>query len=334
MDRPESSGSADRRIESVDDFLQHFGVKGMKWGVRKQKNEGQKLGKLVLEHEFKTGDKLSIYQSPPGFIPRTLSRISPSYKKSVDNYPQFSFRDKSGTKVGTGAFVRESKNSLYLDWIGVKTKHRGKGYATAAMKGVIKYAQNENITKLKLDVPGNALDAQHIYEKLGFKRNNKNDVVEGNPAASLYGMEMDVPQLKHADSKTNSWESDFANEFAELLIKQFGSEVGHMDSVEDFLQHFGVKGMKWGKRKNPASSDAAASKNIRTTAKKKGIHTVSNKELQQAIERMRLEQDFKRLKTNEKPAVTRWISSTLLEFGKREVQARVAKKIARKAVGA
>lgn len=117
-----------------------------------------------------------------------------------------------------------------------------------------------------------------------------------------------------------------------------GRAGGRVTSVDDFLRHYGVKGMKWGKSKNPASADAAASKNVRVTAKKKGVHTVSNKELQTAIERMRLEQDFKRLKVNEKPVVTRWISSTLLEIGKREVQTRLAKKVvggvAKKAVGA
>lgn len=116
------------------------------------------------------------------------------------------------------------------------------------------------------------------------------------------------------------------------------SATGRVTSVADFLQHYGVKGMQWGKRKNPASSDAAASRTVRTAVKKKGIQTVTNKDLETAIQRMRLEQDFKRLKVNDQPAVTRWISSTLLEFGKREVQARVAKKIAgtvaKKAVGA
>lgn len=116
------------------------------------------------------------------------------------------------------------------------------------------------------------------------------------------------------------------------------SATGRVTSVVDFLQHYGVKGMQWGKRKNPASSDAAASRTVRTAVKKKGIQTVTNKDLETAIQRMRLEQDFKRLKVNDQPAVTRWISSTLLEFGKREVQARVAKKItgtvAKKVVGA
>lgn len=105
-----------------------------------------------------------------------------------------------------------------------------------------------------------------------------------------------------------------------------------MSHAEKFLVHYGVKGMKWGKRKNPASSDSAQSTSVRTAAKKKGVHTVSNQELQTAINRMRLEQDFKRLSVNEKSPVTRWISSTLLEIGKREVQQRVAKTAAKAVV--
>ena len=116
-----------------------------------------------------------------------------------------------------------------------------------------------------------------------------------------------------------------------------GADRG-VTSVSDFLNHHGVKGMKWGKRKNAPSSDAAAANSIRTTAKKKGVHTVSNKDLQDAIRRMQLQQDFKRLTVNEKSPVSRWIASTLLEVGKREVQQRAVKKAAgfavKKAVGA
>jgi hypothetical protein len=99
-------------------------------------------------------------------------------------------------------------------------------------------------------------------------------------------------------------------------------------SAEDFLAHYGVKGMHWGKRKNPASADAAAKTATKTTVKSKGLHTVSNSDLQTAIRRMQLEQDFKRLSVNEKSVAARWVSSTLLEIGKREVQTRVAKKVA------
>lgn len=103
-----------------------------------------------------------------------------------------------------------------------------------------------------------------------------------------------------------------------------------MTAVEDFLEHYGVKGMHWGQRKknNPASTDSASATKTKTAAKKQGVHTVSNAELQAAIRRMQLEQDFKRLKVNEQAPIKRWVASTLLEIGKREVQQRTAKKIA------
>lgn len=102
-----------------------------------------------------------------------------------------------------------------------------------------------------------------------------------------------------------------------------------MSHAEDFLAHFGVKGMKWGVRraKVPAHSDAQRSLDIRAKAKKGKPRALSNQELQTAINRMNLEQQFKRLSVNERPPIQRWIASTMLEVGKREVQVAVAKKL-------
>jgi len=109
--------------------------------------------------------------------------------------------------------------------------------------------------------------------------------------------------------------------------------TGRVTSVENFLEHFGVKGMKWGKRsgggsstKEPPSKDAATALALRKRAKTSKPKALTNAELQQAINRMNLEQQFKRLSTNERPVVSRWIASTMLEIGKREVQQAVAKK--------
>jgi uncharacterized membrane-anchored protein YjiN (DUF445 family) len=106
--------------------------------------------------------------------------------------------------------------------------------------------------------------------------------------------------------------------------------------VDDILAHYGIKGMKWGVRRKsgPASADSARSSAVKSSVKTGGVKSVSNKDLQDAITRMRLEQDFKRLKTNEKPVVTRFIASTLQEIGKREVQAQIAKRVARTAAKA
>lgn len=102
-------------------------------------------------------------------------------------------------------------------------------------------------------------------------------------------------------------------------------------AVGDFLEHFGVIGMKWGQRKARkavTSSDAKKSIDVRAKAKSHSTKALTNAQLKTAIDRMNLEQNFKRLAVNEKPGVSRWISSTMLEIGKREVQVRAGKAVA------
>jgi hypothetical protein len=77
-----------------------------------------------------------------------------------------------------------------------------------------------------------------------------------------------------------------------------------LETVEDVLEHFGVKGMKWGVRKNrsgSASEDAqradAARKKIKTEG---GTKALSNKELQDLVTRMNLEQQYSTLTGKQK----------------------------------
>src|SRR5690349_21695885 len=59
-----------------------------------------------------------------------------------------------------------------------------------------------------------------------------------------------------------------------------------ISDVEDYLKHFGVKGMKWGVRRprgtasqHPVSEDAARARATQATIKKHGTAAVSNVEL-------------------------------------------------------
>ena len=125
-----------------------------------------------------------------------------------------------------------------------------------------------------------------------------------------------------------------------------------MGEVEDrgaaFLEHFGVKGMKWGIRKSdvpagetrvtqqgkkikgeggkglPANDDAKKAAVSKQKVKGSGIHSLSNKELKDLQTRMNLEQNVRELTAKEKqqtanPAA-RFIRRTLLNSGKQEAQ--------------
>lgn len=70
-----------------------------------------------------------------------------------------------------------------------------------------------------------------------------------------------------------------------------------METVEDVLAHFGIKGMKWGTRRSKAElhPDATRAHAARKKAKKHGSSSLSNEELQTLITRMNLEQQYSRL---------------------------------------
>ena len=51
-----------------------------------------------------------------------------------------------------------------------------------------------------------------------------------------------------------------------MLILHEG-ELLHTDSSTDILEHYGVKGMKWGKRLRSAASKVASNKRVRATGR-------------------------------------------------------------------
>ena len=73
-----------------------------------------------------------------------------------------------------------------------------------------------------------------------------------------------------------------------------------------YLEHFGVKGMRWGVRKKqepvstgvaktPMSSDAALTSKIRTKARTSGMSSLSNEELFALNQRLQLERQYSSL---------------------------------------
>lgn len=85
-----------------------------------------------------------------------------------------------------------------------------------------------------------------------------------------------------------------------------------MESVEDFLEHFGIRGMRWGvRRKRGAdgtveglvSDDAQRATVLKTVASTKGTRALSNKDLQDLNARLNLEQQYSKLTSPESQSV-------------------------------
>jgi hypothetical protein len=97
------------------------------------------------------------------------------------------------------------------------------------------------------------------------------------------------------------WTGDFAG--PEFVLKdQLSEEVRMADTFEGFLEHFGIKGMKWGVRRSRSEIDSGASedhntaKAARTKARKGGgTKALSNKELQDLITRANLETQYSKI---------------------------------------
>jgi hypothetical protein len=266
-------------VTTVEDFLKHHGVKGMHWGIRKNK-----VGKA---------DKK--FESVNARYGKTFEIASAARKSFKDSGDLKKINDKYSAQLGSSFSAnRQVKKNYTAETQKVFLKH----LKDAADK------QDPNASgtrKYTITVPPKRPDRWIVTTTTVEHADN---VVEFELTFDKNGLITDLQPVKPLQ------QSDFTS--------------------DDVLAHYGVKGMHWGQRKknNPASSDSASATKTKTVAKKQGLHTVSNAELQAAIRRMQLEQDFKRLKVNEQAPIKRWVASTLLEIGKREVQQRAAKKIA------
>lgn len=97
-----------------------------------------------------------------------------------------------------------------------------------------------------------------------------------------------------------------------------------MADVDDVLEHFGVKGQKWGVRKDDSgghtiSEDARKANRAAKTAKKEGTDVLSNEDLQRLVTRMNLEKQYKTLSpaTGSQKA-GKFVADLLLTTGKQQ----------------
>ena len=157
----------------MTDELYHYGIKGMKWGIRKKRQPSAKSGfkkqQLILESKTKNGAPIRGIQSTANPISNFLAKHNINLQKQIDSTKNLELYDANSKKIGDLQLFHESPTSLNITWLGIKKHDRGKGYAQAAMKMAEDYARKSGMKQLTLEVPGISPDARHIYEKQGFE---------------------------------------------------------------------------------------------------------------------------------------------------------------------
>lgn len=293
--------------ESVVDFLEHYGIRGMKWGVRKNPEKAaRRTAKQDLAFEKASRN--------PHTHMNLWAQSVKDFKKSgdlaaINNRPEFA-KSKFRLKVGAAKRPLQEK------------------YDDAVAGAVLNRLQK---------------NAQQIVNRSGTRRFDIDTATRASKdhtgakvlRASKTQWRIVTTDIRQADDGSLLIEviRDEDGRIIDLIPEKVSLEQS--DPVEDFLEHYGVKGMHWGQRlkdrkarKAETSGDAKTSLDIRGKAKTHSVKALTNKQLIDSINRMNLEQSYKRLSVNEKSGVTRWMSSMMLEIGKKEVQNAVARKVA------
>lgn len=144
--------------------LYHFGIKGMRWGIRRYQNDD---GSLTPAGKKRYSNVEAIKSKKMG------EKLYVAERRNKDPYDTERNFDiiRAGKKIGN-VWLEKQGDNLYLNWIDTKKTERGKGYADSVMDYVVKYADKNNYKTMTLEVPGSSPDARHIYEKHGFQVDN------------------------------------------------------------------------------------------------------------------------------------------------------------------
>lgn len=283
----------------VENALAHYGVKGMRWGVRKSEASADRQQRKIQKQDKKFEKAARSSATHQMLWMESVKTLKKSGDlKAIGNRPEFAdskFRLKTGT-------AKRQLQKKYDDAVAIELMNHLKKNANTIV--------NRSGTR--------QFDVDALY---GYDKGKQGEHII---RASKGQWRIVTKELKQADGDILS---------LRVVRDALGKITDIIPEVDELAQsdmaHYGIKGMKWGRRKadRPVSADAANKIGVKAEVKKNKISAVSNADLQAAIRRMQLEQDFKRLSVNEQPQLKRMVSSILLEAGKREVQAYAAKKL-------
>ena len=272
------------------DFLAHYGVLGMKWGVRKDRT----LGGLRARRKKMIAER----KEARNFNRQNQQEWVRAYNAAAD-------------KMNSG--VQKKINDKYKRVPGANVT------GTDANKKYMKESVDTFNNIMTQNFRGQESELGNYTSKLEIRT-----FPDGDRGPAVVVREKSGKVVSHA-SDTN----DILAVFKIILNKngfiegyQPVKDVKHSDTLDIFLSHYGVKGMKWGVRKDRRAKAKAARKKG-GAAKKSGAgkrtydaRKLSNSELKRVVTRMELEKRYKDLNQPKKEKGGSFVKKQLKSFGK------------------